>query len=188
MFFSVFKIVTSDKVTTLIQLASELLHISPFSDFANRYVFQKWDELGKEYKSCLYIQSKKQDASVTLCPLGHEEDDRTVNELIAASQGIPSPRCETINVPSSLKLQLNNTMMARGVEIMSNHPIRILERRTSYMSPSVRNGRDFNTSTTPVSPISWNIISPYKEWSNQFVLIPSEDRREVNLRIMCKYV
>lgn len=152
-------------------------------------MFQKSDGLGKEYKSCLYIQSRKQATLVTTCPLNHEEDDESVDELIASSQEIPStPRCETINVSSSQILQLNNTLMARGVEITSNHPVRILERRTSYMSPSVKNGRDFNTSTTPVSPISWNIISPYKEWSNQFVLIPSEDRREVNLRIMCKYV
>lgn len=183
-FFTGLEITTQVKVTVVIQLATGLLHLPPVEDFVSEYrLFTMEGNAEENYEKNLFIQSFHPNTAVSLCFHNVGVDEKN-DEFTPYSHGILSTqKCISKNISAPGTFLLNSSVQ-HEIEIISDYPFSILEGHGTHLSSSVRNGGDFNTSSISVSPISWNVILPYKDWSNQFVLIPSE----VRLWLMCKYV
>lgn len=138
--------------------------------------------------SQLVIQAKDlhTDTSVNVCDLQYNVDDTIDTSSPISERILKANNCTSMKVSKSKALLLNN-MSPYGIEISSDEPVGILEGHKTHLSSLVRNGRAFNTSEETNPPINWRIIQPCRDWSNQFILFSDQDRREVQLWMMCKY-
>ncbi|XP_045176718.2 uncharacterized protein LOC123537173 [Mercenaria mercenaria] len=179
------QIVTTSKTTLVIELATGLLKLSSVDDYGHIYhIFALKDNFGGNQETNLLIQSSVPDTSISLCVL-YNEEDKMINNFAKYSQEIPkTTNCSRKKVPDFDGFLLNNISMLPGIEITSEHPISILEGHLNHMLPMDNTEPNFNNSDIPFSPISWYTIPPFTNRSNQFVLIPNQDKREVELWIV----
>ncbi|XP_045177272.2 uncharacterized protein LOC123537537 [Mercenaria mercenaria] len=182
------QIMTLSKTTLVIELTTGLLKVQSIDLSGQSYYMSTFkDYADTNYDIQLLIQSTVTDTTINLCNAYNKADETAISNETQFSQEIPKMvNCTTKKLFLFERLLLNKVSKVQGIEITSDHPISILQGYETRSSSLFRNGEDFNTLEPEKndSPINWHIIKPISDWSNQFVLIPSEDRREFKLLLM----
>lgn len=137
----------------------------------------------------IFIFSSIPNTSVTFCPVRFK-DNKTNHHLEPVGNPIPEAmNCTEVKVYGLEGLALNNiSLPSGGLEISSDKPINILEWHRNNLSVMVKNVTDENTLGRQNPSITWTRVLPLKDWSNQFTLVSSSQRREFLLWLLCKYV
>lgn len=178
------QIITSSKSTVIIDLSSGPFRIPLFTQFG--YIFYIFAPTEGESRFIIHANDLSRETSVNVCAIQCNVGDIIDTSFPISGRILKAKNCTSTKLSKSKGLVLNN-ISPYGIEISSDEPVGILEGHITHLSSLVRNGRAFNTSEATNPPISWRIIHPCTDWSNQFILFCEQDRREVKLWMMCKY-